>query len=253
LKLTVLIPAHNEEESIEETVQGLFDVLVQEKIPHEIIVVNDHSTDRTEEVLKKLSEEVTSLKQINNSFPNGYGYAVRCGLNNFNGDCIAIFMGDASDSPHDLVKFYRTLIHGNYDAVFGSRFIPGGKTTNYPKIKLCLNRIANRVIQLLFGLRYNDVTNAFKIYRAETIEGLKPFLAAHFNLTVELPLKVIVRGYSYTWLPNQWTNRKTGAAKLKLKEMGSRYMFIIFYCLMEKYLTRGDYVKKINSDSNKSI
>ena len=104
--------------------------------------------------------------------------------------------------------------------------------------------MANSLIQLLFGLRYDDVTNAFKMYRAETIEGLKPFLAGHFNLTVELPLKVIVRGFSYTWLPNQWSNRKTGATKLKLKEMGSRYIFIIFYCLMEKYLTRGDYLKK---------
>ena len=153
-------------------------------------------------------------------------------------------MADASDSPDDLVKFYRTLIKGNYDAVFGSRFMTGGKTINYPRVKLCLNRMANNLIRSLFGLRYDDVTNAFKMYRAETIEGLKPFLAAHFNLTVELPLKVIVRGYSYTWLPNKWSNRKTGAAKLKLKEMGSRYMFIIFYCLIEKYLARGDYLKK---------
>ena len=244
MKLSVLIPAHNEEGSIRETVHGVFDILVREKILHEILVVNDHSTDRTEEILNKVSEEVLSLRQIKNSLPNGFGYAVRCGLNNFNGDCVALFMADASDSPDDLVKFYRTLIKGNYDAVFGSRFMPGGRTIEYPKVKLRLNRIANSLIRLLFGLQYDDVTNAFKMYRAETIGGLKPFLANHFNLTVELPLKVIVRGYSYTWLPNQWSNRKTGATKLKLKEMGSRYMFIIFYCLMEKYLTRGDYLKK---------
>jgi len=244
LKLSVLIPAHNEEGSVRETVHGVFDVLMKEDIPHEILVVNDHSTDRTEEILNKISGEVPSLRQIKNSLPNGFGYAVRCGLSNFNGDCVALFMADTSDSPDDLVKFYRTLIKGNYDAVFGSRFIPGGRTINYPKIKLRLNRMANSLIQLLFGLQYNDVTNAFKMYRAETIEGLKPFLAAHFNVTVELPLKAIIRGYSYTWLPNQWSNRKTGTSKLKLKEMGSRYMFIILYCLMEKYLTRGDYLKK---------
>ena len=244
MKLSVLIPAHNEEGSVRETVHGVFDVLMKEDIPHEILVVNDHSTDRTEEILNKISGEVPSLRQIKNSLPNGFGYAVRCGLSNFNGDCVALFMADTSDSPDDLVKFYRTLIKGNYDAVFGSRFIPGGRTINYPKIKLRLNRMANSLIQLLFGLQYNDVTNAFKMYRAETIEGLKPFLAAHFNVTVELPLKAIIRGYSYTWLPNQWSNRKTGTSKLKLKEMGSRYMFIILYCLMEKYLTRGDYLKK---------
>ena len=152
-------------------------------------------------------------------------------------------MADASDSPDDLVNFYRALVEGNYDAVFGSRFISGGKTVDYPPVKLCINRLANSLIRVLFGLKYNDITNAFKMYRAKTIEGLKPFLAAHYNLTIELPLKVVVRGYSYTWLPNQWTNRKTGTTKLKLKEMGSRYIFIILYCLMEKYLTRRDYMK----------
>ena len=251
LKLSVLMPAYNEEGSIGETLRGVFDVLTKEKIPHEILVVNDHSTDRTEEILNEISKDLPSLRQINNSLPNGFGNAVRCGLNNFNGDCVALFMADASDSPDDLVKFYRTLIKGNYDAVFGSRFMPGGRTIEYPKVKLRLNRIANSLIRLLFGLQYDDVTNAFKMYRAETIGGLKPFLANHFNLTVELPLKVIVRGYSYTWLPNQWSNRKTGATKLKLKEMGSRYMFIIIYCLMEKYLTRGDYLKKKSALENK--
>lgn len=244
MKLSVLIPANNEEASIKETVYGVFNTLTKENISHEIIVVNDYSSDNTEEVLDKTLKEVPSLRKINNSLPNGFGYAVRYGLNNFNGDCVAIFMGDCSDSPDDLVKFYRTLVEGNYDAVFGSRFMPGGKTINYPKFKLLLNRIGNAFIQLLFGLRYDDVTNGFKMYRAETIKGLKPFLSAHFNLTVELPLKVIVRGYSYTWLPNQWINRKTGVAKFKLKEMGSRYIFIILYCFMEKYLTRGDYLKK---------
>ena len=243
MKLSVLIPAYNEEDSVGKTVREVYDVLTKENIPHEIIVINDHSTDRTEEILNKVVTEISSLRKIDNSFPNGFGYAVRCGLNHFKGDCVAIFMADASDSPDDLVNFYRALVEGNYDAVFGSRFISGGKTVDYPPVKLCINRLANSLIRVLFGLKYNDITNAFKMYRAETIEGLKPFLAAHFNLTVELPLKVVVRGYSYTCLPNQWANRKTGATKLKLKEMGSRYIFIILYCLMEKYLTRRDYMK----------
>ncbi len=68
-------------------------------------------------------------------------------------------------------------------------------------------------------------------------------MAPHFNLTVELPLKTVVRRYSYTWLPNTWINRKSGESKLKIKEMGSRYLFIVLYCLIEKYLTYGDYRK----------
>ena len=243
LKLSVLIPAYNEEGSVRETVLGVFDVLTKENIPHEILVINDHSTDRTEEILNKVATEIRTFRKINNLLPKGFGYAVRCGLGNFKGDCVALFMADGSDSPSDLVRFYRTMVESNCDAVFGSRFIPGGQTVDYPPVKLFINRLANSLIRFLFGLKYNDITNAFKMYRAETIEGLKPFLSAHFNLTVELPLKVVVRGYSYTWLSNQWVNRKADATKLKLKEMGSRYLFIVLYCLMEKYLTRGDYVK----------
>ena len=239
----MLIPANNEEKSLGEIVRTLFNVLVREAIPHEILVVNDHSTDHTVDVLKELEPKFSTLRWINNSSPQGFGYAVRQGMNCFKGDCVAIFMGDGSDSADDLVSFYRILVQKNYDAVFGSRFISGGKTLDYPLPKLILNRLINTIIRLLFGLKYNDVTNAFKLYRAETIKGLEPFLSSHFNLTVELPLKVIIRGYSYTWLPNQWINRKKGESKLKLKEMGSRYMFIIIYCFLEKYLTRGDYLK----------
>ena len=246
MKLSVLIPANNEEKSLGEIVRTLFNVLTREAISHEILVVNDHSTDHTVEVLKELKANISTLRWVNNSSPQGFGYAVRQGMNCFNGGCVAIFMGDGSDSTDDLVSFYRILVQKNYDAVFGSRFISGGKTIDYPFLKLILNRLVNSMIRLLFGLKYNDVTNAFKLYRAETIKGLKPFLSSHFNLTVKLPLKVIARGYSYTLLPNQWTNRKKGESKLKIKEMGSRYMFIILYCFLEKYLTRGDYLKDKN-------
>ena len=107
--------------------------------------------------------------------------------------------------------------------------------------KLVINRIANWFIQLIFRMPYNDTTNAFKIYRREVIEGIQPILSQHFNLTVELPLKAIVRGYSYSVIPMRWYNRTTGVSKLKLKEMGSRYLFIVLYIWLEKHLSRGDY------------
>ena len=243
MKLSVVIPAHNEEEAIAQTIKALFCTLKEENIDHEILVVNDNSSDRTEEILLELESETPALCYVNNDSPNGFGYAIRYGLDKFTGDCVALVMADASDDPKDLVRFFRKMVEGNYDAVFGSRFIKGGKTIDYPWLKFVINRIANSFIQILFGLRYNDVTNAFKLYKRETIDGLRPFLAPHFNLTVELPLKTIVRKYSYVWLANTWVNRKTGESKLKLKEMGSRYLFIVLYCLIEKYLTRGDYRK----------
>ncbi len=244
LKLSVVIPAYNEEDCITQTVTTLYQKLIEQNIPHEIIVVNDNSKDNTLKVLEKLAAQTPTLVYITNTGPNGFGYAIRHGLNNYTGDCVAIVMADLSDSPDDLVEYYRTMISQNVDCVFGSRFIKGGKVYDYPKIKLFINRLANKIIQLCLGIKYNDATNAFKLYKAHTIEGLKPFLAPHFNLTIELSLKAIVRGYTYTVIPNSWYNRQAGESKLKIKEMGSRYLFILLYVLIEKFFSRGDFNKK---------
>ncbi|MFC1849717.1 glycosyltransferase family 2 protein [candidate division CSSED10-310 bacterium] len=243
LRLSVVIPSYNEEECLAHTVEKIYQKLGAENIEHEIVVVNDNSTDQTEQVLEKLTRQIPTLRAIKSPYPSGYGFAIRCGLENFQGDCVATMMADTSDSPDDLVRFYRKLTEG-FDAVFGSRFMRGGSVVDYPLFKLILNRITNLFIRIIFGIAYNDVTNAFKMYRRESIAGLQPFLSHHFNMTVELPLKIIARGYSYTVVPNSWTNRKTGESKLKVKEMGSRYLFIILYCLIEKWLVYGDYKKK---------
>lgn len=243
MKLSVVIPAHNEEECIEDTVRALHARLLDAEIEHEILVVNDNSSDGTEEILRSLQLEVESVRYVNNTPPHGFGFAVRCGLDRFTGDAVAIYMADASDRPEDLVRFYRAMVREGVDCVFGSRFIRGGRTYDYPWLKLALNRAANTFIQLLFGLRYNDTTNAFKLYRREVIDGARPLLSHHFNLTVELPLKAIIRGYSYRVVPNHWINRKLGESKLKIQEMGSRYLFVTLYCFIERWLSRGDYLR----------
>ena len=241
--LSIVIPAYNEEDCIESTTHLISERLERDKIDYEILVVNDNSKDNTEAVLKKINQENPRILYINNYYPNGFGFAVRCGLENFSGDAVAVVMADNSDSPDNMVDYYYKLQEG-YDCVFGSRFIKGGKVIDYPKHKLFVNRLANLFIQVLFGLKFNDTTNAFKIYRKEVIEGISPLLSHHFNLTVEMPLKAIVRGYSYTTIPITWRNRTTGVSKLKLKEMGSRYLFIVLSIWLEKHLSRGDYKRK---------
>lgn len=238
--LSVVVPAHNEEGHIAQTLRGLADALRAAGISFEILVVNDNSTDTTERILASLSAADPALRYVNNAPPNGFGLAVRRGLAEFRGDAVAICMADGSDDPADLVAFYRKLESG-YDCVFGSRFIQGSRVRDYPMLKLALNRLANLMIRSLFLLRYNDVTNAFKLYRRGAIAGIQPLLSHHFNLTVELPLKCIIRGYRYAVLPNSWKNRKEGVSKLRIKEMGSRYLFIILYCWLERVLSRGDY------------
>jgi len=244
MKLSIVIPAYNEEESISETIDALEKALNEIKIEHETLIVNDNSKDNTETVLKNLSEKYPSVKYVTNPGPNGFGYAIRYGLDRFSGDCVAIMMADLSDSPYDLIKFYTTMMEKKVDCVFGSRWIRGGKVIDYPIVKKIINRLANRIIRMLMSIKYNDTTNAFKLYKREVIEGIKPILSPHFNLTIELPLKAIIRGYSYEVVPNSWTNRKYGVSKLKIKEMGSRYFFILMYCFIEKYFSRGDFKRK---------
>jgi dolichol-phosphate mannosyltransferase len=240
VKLSVVIPAFNEEGSIRDTVTATTTALRREGIDYEVIVVDDASTDRTAEEIGRLAEADTHVRYLRSPYRNGFGFAVRAGLETFTGDAVAIMMADLSDDPEDLLAYYRVLVAG-YDCAFGSRFMPGGSVSDYPKVKLLVNRVVNLGIRLLFGHGYNDTTNAFKAYRREVIENVQPLLSHHFNLTVEIPLKAIVRGHSYAIVPIRWRNRATGTSKLKLQEMGSRYLFIVLMTFLEHHLSRGDY------------
>lgn len=238
---SVIIPARDERDSLPETLREIHAGFTAAAIPHELVVVDDGSTDDTWAVLQSLKTEITTLAPVQNPGPNGFGRAISYGLDQMKGDACVIMMADASDSPADAIKYWRLMNDQGYECAFGSRFIKGGKVIDYPKIKLLVNRLANFLVKLGFRHGLNDTTNAFKAYRRTVIDGCRPLLAPHFNLTVELPLKAIVRGYSWALTPISWKNRKHGVAKLKIKEMGSRYFFICAYIWLEKYFSRGDY------------
>jgi dolichol-phosphate mannosyltransferase len=240
MKLSVIIPAHNEEGSIASTVASVIEALQREEIDHEVVVVDDASIDETAVIVQKLSETHPQVRYLRSPYRNGFGFAVRSGLEAFEGDAVAIMMADGSDDPNDLVAYYRVLVAG-YDCAFGSRFMTGSRVNGYPPVKLVINRIVNFGIRMLFGHGYNDTTNAFKAYRREVIENVQPLLSHHFNLTVELPLKAVVRGNSYAVIPISWRARHAGESKLRLQEMGSRYLFIVLYVFFEHHLSRGDY------------
>jgi dolichol-phosphate mannosyltransferase len=243
MKYSLVIPARNEAEGIAATVRALTDALDAEPIDYEVIVVDDASVDGTAEVVDQIARENPRVRSYRSHNPPGFGFAVRAGLDVFTGDAVAIVMADGSDSPRDVIAYYRALEDG-HECVFGSRFVRGARVIAYPRTKLILNRIVNAGIRVLFRHGYNDTTNAFKAYRREVIETAQPLLSNQFNLTVELPLKAVARGHEFTVVPISWTNRATGQSKLKLQEMGSRYAFIVLYVWLERLLARGDYRRR---------
>jgi dolichol-phosphate mannosyltransferase len=240
--LSVVIPARDEQDCIASTVRHLHLELDLHHVPHEIVVVDDGSEDGTWKALREIQSEIPQLKTFRNPGQHGFGRAVIFGLEGISGDAVVIMMADESDDCRDVVRYWHELQAG-YDCVFGSRFMRGGGVIDYPRLKLLLNRLANLFLRVLFHIKLNDTTNAFKAYRRTVIDGCRPLIAPHFNLTVELPLKAIVRGYTWKVIPITWRNRRFGAAKLELKEMGSRYLFICLYVWLEKYFSRGDYEK----------
>lgn len=237
VELSVLIPAHNEEKVIEQTVRSLVTVLVNEGIDHELLIVNDNSADRTRAVLEQLSYQLHTVRVVDNQDSRGFGQAVKCGLNAFRGQCVAIVMADGSDDPKDLVMFFKKWSEG-YDCVFGDRFTINSKIIDYPWPKLYLNRLGNNLIRLLFLISYKDISNAFKLYSRHVVKDLYPLRSSGFNLTVEMPLKAIVKTYTYAVVPNNWYNRNAGRSKWKINETLKEYLFIVWKCWIERLINR---------------
>jgi dolichol-phosphate mannosyltransferase len=239
LLYSVVVPAYNEAKNLPPTLADLAKALRAEAIPFELLVVNDNSTDDTAAVVEAMRSEIPELRLVHNTPPGGLGRAVRCGLRNFSGDVVAVVMADSSDAPEDVVACYRKIEEG-YDAVFGSRFRPGSRVTQYPPVKLYVNRIVNKMMQFMFMTPFNDLTNAFKVYRRHVIESISPLQAAHFNITIEMSLSCIIRRYNITEIPIRWYGRTWGQSNLKLRKMGRRYLCTLLMVWFERILILDD-------------
>lgn len=246
--LTILIPAYNEEGSIEKTVEALvshFDGadIDGTKIDYEILVVNDGSTDGTEAVLRRLAETYPRLRHVMNRGPHGYGRAVRCGLEEFAGDAVVVTMADGSDTPADVAALYRCVAKGA-DCGFGSRFAPGATVEGYPRLKLAINRMGNHVLAWWLSEPYDDFTNGFKCYKRAVIEAMKPFVSAEFNLTVEMSIKALQQGVRYEVVPNHWRDREEGSSSFGIGRQVWLYFLTFLYCRLQFRLARGGLLRK---------
>ncbi|MEL6544939.1 MAG: glycosyltransferase family 2 protein [Myxococcota bacterium] len=235
--LSVVIPARNEEKNIGPCLDELSFELEREKIPFELIVVDDVSEDRTACFVEQRTD--SRIRLIRRRGEPGFGRAVRAGLDAMAGEVVVIYMADRSDDPRDAVAYYRAIQSG-YDCVFGSRFVPGGSVEHYPPVKRAVNRLVNRTVQVLFWTRFNDLTNAFKAYRADVIRDCGPYSASHFNITLEMSLSALIREYRTVQIPIRWYGRTWGSTHLRLRDMGRKYLYVLIKMWAERILIKDD-------------
>jgi dolichol-phosphate mannosyltransferase len=246
MKISIIIPVYNEELLIKSTIENIHSSLNRLSIIHEIIVIYDTCQDNTESILKNLQKNNSYLTVEKNKGLKGFGNSIQHGIEIARGEYVVLMMGDGCDDPEDLIRYYKKAEEG-FDAVFGNRFMRGGSIIDYPLFKLLLNRLINFIICVLFYTTYSDTTNAFKLYRRNVILKLKPYVSVHYNITVELPIKIMTRGFNYAVLPNSWKNQNGLVTRLKVTKMANRYWFSILYCLLEKLLSGVDYKKNEKS------
>tara|TARA_B100000427_G_C15393551_1_gene544381 strand:- start:54 stop:764 length:711 start_codon:yes stop_codon:yes gene_type:complete len=235
MQYSIIIPIRNEQQGIIKTLEDLTSEI--KNYNYEILLINDFSTDETSETIKKNLFKFKSIRLLNNKI-KGLGRAISFGIQESKGEYVCIMMSDLSDDINDLKKYFELIALNDVDAIFGSRFTKESKVKNYPKNKLILNRIANLFVKYIFFNNYNDFTNAFKIYRRNSLLKTLPLVSESFNIFLEIPLKFITRKMKYRIIPINWNGRISGKSKFEIKELRSKYLFTLFYCLLEKVLLK---------------
>lgn len=231
--LSIIVPVRNESENLKD----VFDYYTKnvKDFNYEVLIVNDFSKDDTLNVARELQQKYKNFKILDNK-KKGLGGAINLGIEKAEGDYIAIMMADQSDDINDLKKYFQMISSENLDAVLGSRFLNNSKVENYPIRKLILNRIFNLIVSFIFWNKYNDYTNAFKIYKKKALVEILPLISESFNIFLEIPLKIISRNYKYKIISINWMGREKGKSKFKINELRSKYLFTLIYCFIEKNL-----------------
>ena len=231
-KLSILIPIYNEEDIILNCIHNIQNNFDKSVGDYEIIIIDDSKHNRSQEKLN-----IEKIKYYKNPKSKGFGNSIIYGLTKSSGNYVLVFMVDGSDSVEDLNKFYSIAVNKNLDFVFGDRW-SNSKVEDYPILKFFINRFVNKLISVLFGIKYSDFTNSFKLYSKKHIENLNPLISQHFNITIELSLKSFLYSNNYIILDNKWKGDKNRISKLNLSKLFKSYFATLIYCYSIKKIKR---------------
>lgn len=227
MKLTVVIPVHNEEEVIGDTLEKLESELT---IPHEVVVVNDHSTDRTADVVKEAIARWPAIRIIDNLLPPGFTNALKSGFGNVREGAIATVMGDLCDDPKTIEKMYEKIQEG-YDVVCGSRYMKGGGKQGGRLLQNIFSKFVGLSLNKLTGIPTRDVSNAFKMYRREVVADMN-IEEAGFASSLEITVKAYVKNYRITEVPTVWRGRTKGQSSFRVFRVAKNYIRWYLWALL---------------------
>ncbi len=229
MKLSIIIPAHNEEESILEVISK---IEVDLRLPFELIVVNDHSVDNTASIVADLANKYNNIILISNKFDPGFANAIKTGLYSASGEAIVLVMGDLCDDLKVIPVMFDKLSEG-YDVVCGSRYIKGGARLGGSKLKGFLSAFTGRSLYYLLGIPTHDIANAFKMYRKKVIDSIN-IEAKGFEISMELPLKAYYAGFKITEVPTVWHERKKGKSSFRMFNLAPNYLKFYLWAIKKR-------------------
>ncbi len=224
MKTSIVIPAFNEESNLEPLVKDIQAMTKKHKLAHEIILVNDNSTDSTPKLINKLAKS-KNIHAVHRKGNNGMGNTLIEGTQKAKGDIIVWVMADRSDNLETIPKMVKKIGQG-YDIVFGSRYIPGGSSGDLDKFKALSSSGYTRLARIVFGLKVNDITNAFRAFRKEVFNKIK-LESGDFAISPEFAIKAHLKKYKLGEVPTTYANRVAGKTKFKMFKMGLKYLSLL--------------------------
>ncbi|MBP7216397.1 MAG: glycosyltransferase family 2 protein [Candidatus Omnitrophica bacterium] len=229
MKISIVVPAHNEEENIADVIQQIETAI---DLDHELVVVNDHSSDATPTIVTGLMQRYPRLRLVHNTEPGGFANAIKAGLKNMRGDLVVPVMGDLCDDLATIKEMYAKILEG-YDVVCGSRYFGGGERRGGSKFKGMLSSCAGWSLHMLLGIATHDIANAFKMYRKEVIQSIT-IESKGFEISMELPVKAYCLGFKITEVPTIWKERTKGKSSFKVLQLLPSYFKLYVWVLWKK-------------------